>query len=529
MKKHTPKTKAKIRRDKVASAVATFRSGKQAAEETLREAIFADEERPVFQEEDDAPTQPPPLDEESLAAAPVSEDSDSPAADDTLGTYLNQMGAIPLLTREQELQLAQRLEIARRRYRHAALCNWNVIGRVIDTFERIQANQLPLDRTVDVMPGLGVTSKRIREKIPSHLPALRQLLQEAAADFRLPQHAKTSAVGNRQRWRRLRQAVVLAEELSPRTELLDAWTVELQQLSVQSRNHERHEPEETQAPTGPGTSLEQELRSLVLQVREEPAERTRWLRVLARRRSLYQRVRHQLAEANLRLVISIAKRYRGHGLAFADLIQEGNSGLMRAVDKFDHRLGFKFATYATWWVRQSVQRAVSDHSRTVRIPCHQTVVLREIERIRGEFTLEHGRGPCVEEIADRVGMSPENVRLLGVAGRAPVSLDEPLRDQEALTLQDFLGDTDAAEPEKSLDQHLLKNRLAEVMRALAPRDREVLELRFGLRDGRARTLEEVADLFGITRERVRQLEARGLKTLRQDGRRELLAAFADVA
>jgi RNA polymerase primary sigma factor len=335
---------------------------------------------------------------------------------------------------------------------------------------------------------------------------LRQLLQEAKAAFRsLPRgKAQAPATRNWGLWRRLRKAVVLAEELSPRTELLDRWTEEWQQQSVPARNE-------------------------MLQVWEEPAEPARWLRVLARRRTLYQQARHQLAEANLRLVISIAKRYRGHGLSFADLIQEGNSGLMRAVDKFDHRLGWKFATYATWWIRQAVQRAVSDHSRTVRIPCHQTSVLREIEQVRGELTLQYGREPSLEEIASRVGMSPENVHLLGIAGRVPLSLDEPLHDQEAVTLQDFLGDTDAAQTEAKVDQHLLRDRLAEVLRSLAPRDREVLELRFGLRDGRAHSLDEIAQVFGITRERVRQLEARGLKKLREDGRRELLAAFADVA
>jgi RNA polymerase primary sigma factor len=253
------------------------------------------------------------------------------------------------------------------------------------------------------------------------------------------------------------------------------------------------------------------------------------MRVVAQRRQVYQQARSELAEANLRLVISVAKRYRGRGLPFADLIQEGNSGLMRAVDKFDHRLGYKFGTYATWWIRQGVQRALSDTARTVRVPCHQVGLLGAIDRVRGELLSRQGHEPTPEQIAAVLKITAEEVKTLRVAGRQPVSLNETLEGDDQHTIQDFLRDAGDANPGKSADQHLLKERLAEVLSSLAPRDREVIELRFGLRDGRPRSLDEVAQVFGVTRERIRQIEARGLGKLRKSDRRERLAGFLEVA
>jgi RNA polymerase primary sigma factor len=249
--------------------------------------------------------------------------------------------------------------------------------------------------------------------------------------------------------------------------------------------------------------------------------------VLEKRRIGYQRARRELAEGNLRLVVSIAKRYRGRGLAFADLIQEGNRGLMRAVDKYEHRLGFKFGTYATWWIRQGITRALADHARTVRVPCHQIGMLAAIERVRGELTVQQGREPTVEEIAGALGVSAEDTRSLRIVGRHPVSLQEPLGGDGERALEDFLSDTDAGNPGKTVDRHLLRDRISEVLRSLTPREREVIELRFGLRDGQPRTLDEVARSYGITRERIRQIEARGLLKLRQPNRSTRLVEFAE--
>jgi RNA polymerase primary sigma factor len=328
---------------------------------------------------------------------------------------------------------------------------------------------------------------------------------------------------------RLRRAVRLAEELSPRLELLEAWTDDLQRQAAHANDLTRDTVSAAAGSHKRPALPPGELRTVVLQVLALPEELARLTRVQGRRRALFQEVRRQLAEANLRLVVSIAKRYRGRGLPFADLIQEGNSGLMRAVDKFDYRLGFKFGTYATWWIRQGVTRALQDLSRTVRVPSHQAGTLAAIEQVRGELTVRNGREPTFEEIAAILGITPEETRWLRTAGRPPVSLNEPLAQGQGDSLQDLLGAPERTDPDQTVDRNLLKNRIAEVLRELAPRDREVIELRFGLRDGQARTLDEVSQVFGITRERIRQIERRALERLRQPERRQRLAAFAEVA
>jgi RNA polymerase primary sigma factor len=263
------------------------------------------------------------------------------------------------------------------------------------------------------------------------------------------------------------------------------------------------------------------------EVRLEREELSRMVTVLEDRRRKYQKARRELAEGNLRLVVSIAKRYRSRGLPFSDLIQEGNRGLMRAVDKYEHRLGYKFGTYATWWIRQGITRALADHARTIRVPCHQVGTLAAVERVRGELSIQHGREPTVEEIATVLGVTAEETQSLRVVARHPVSLHEPLGGDGERALEDFLDDPDATNPGQQVDQHLLRERIAEVLRSLTPREREVIELRFGLRDGQPRTLEEVARAYGITRERIRQIEARGLLKLRQPLRSQRLAEFAE--
>jgi RNA polymerase primary sigma factor len=431
----------------------------------------------------------PDINEGPVPAVASPEGGEGQGAEPTLQLYLRQMGAIPLLSRDKELALARHLDTARRRYRHACLSSWAVLDRVVETFEQVEAGEQVLDRVVDLLPGLGLTSERIARRLRRHLPELRRL-QGTARDMGLN--------GQRKDLRRaLRRAVALAEELSPRIELVDRWARALR-------------PDDGPA-CDPRTTAE---------------ETAGLLRVLERRRVEYQRARRRLAEANLRLVVSIAKRYRGRGLPFADLIQEGNSGLLRAVDKYDYRLGFKFSTYATWWVRQGVTRALDDLSRTVRVPCHRVNLLEALERVRGELTVRQGYEVSVGEAAAVLGITAEEAESLHAAGRRPLSLDEPAGDEQKL--EDFVRDRSAENPGEAADRQLLKDRLAEVLRSLAPRDREVLELRFGLRDGHAHSLEEVAQEFGITRERVRQIESRGLDKLRQPGRRERLAPFADV-
>jgi RNA polymerase primary sigma factor len=456
--------------------------------------------------------------EEESASSAELEEEDTHAPDDALGLYLRQMGAIPLLSREQELALAERLERKRRRYRHAAMMNWRTLACIVDTFEQVRAGQLALDPTIDVVTTLGLSRERILQRMPHNLRTLRKLIDAADADFR--RLRSVSGVGyyriRREQWQRLRKAVRLAEELSPRIDLLDRWVDELRDLSRQMAQLERKKDAKTQ------------LRQLTLQVRSSAGDLAKLVRVLEHRRIEYQKARRELAEGNLRLVVSIAKRYRSRGLPFSDLIQEGNRGLMRAVDKYEHRLGYKFGTYATWWIRQGITRALADHARTIRVPCHQVGTLAAVERVRGELSIQQGREPTVEEIAAVIGVTPEETQSLRIVSRHPVSLHEPLGGDGERALEDFLDDPDAANPGQQVDQHLLRERIAEVLRSLTPREREVIELRFGLRDGQPRTLEEVARAYGITRERIRQIEARGLLKLRQPLRSRRLAEFAET-
>jgi RNA polymerase primary sigma factor len=461
---------------------------------------------------------------EEVAYAPTAYGDEHLSAEDALGLYLKQMGSIPMLSRAEETELAERLEHARRRYRRAALWSWHVLGRVVETFTRAQAGQVALDRVIDSVPSLGLNSEQIGARLPSHLAELRLLTNEAAEQLRQAEQAATAqgrGEARRAARRLLPAAIRLAEELSPRTELLTLWSEEVRrqaggQPALDALTAaEAEDLADFAEAAGPEALLPDDMHELAA-----------LLPALDRRRAAYQRARRELAEANLRLVVSIAKKYRGRGLPFADLIQEGNSGLMRAVDKFDYRLGFKFGTYATWWIRQGITRALSELSRTVRVPCHHLTTLRQIERVSRELTEELGREPALEEIAAALKITPEQTWTLRAAGRQPVSLDEPRGEDQGQGLEGFLRAEEDVAGEDA-DRATLKARLDEVLSTLAPRDREVLELRFGLRDGQPRSLEEIAREFGLTRERIRQIESRGLVKLREPGRRGLLAEFVE--
>jgi RNA polymerase primary sigma factor len=498
-----------------------------------REASWEEPETDLETAESEADEEADELRGEEAAAATEAEGEDTAAPDDALGLYLRQMGAIPLLSRDQELALAERLEMRRRRYRHAAMSNWRTLALVVDTFERVQAGQLALDPTIDVVTTLGLSRERILARMPHNLPTLRHLIDAADTDFHNLLRATSGPARVRLRrelWRRLRKAVRLAEEMSPRIDLLDRWTDELRVLSRQMTDlsREAEAGDRSAADRERRNKVVKQLRDLMHETRSTPEDLANLVHVLERRRVLYQKARRELAEGNLRLVVSIAKRYRSRGLPFSDLIQEGNRGLMRAVDKYEHRLGYKFGTYATWWIRQGITRALADHARTIRVPCHQVGTLAAVERVRGELSVQQGREPTVEEIAAVLGVTPEETQSLRTVARHPVSLHEPLGGDGERALEDFLDDPDATNPGQAVDQHLLRERIAEVLRSLTPREREVIELRFGLRDGQPKTLEEVARAYGITRERIRQIEARGLLKLRQPLRSQRLAEFAEA-
>ncbi|MFM8273505.1 MAG: RNA polymerase sigma factor RpoD/SigA [Gemmata sp.] len=508
-------------------------NGRPAADRLLHDEAAEPDERDELEDEgedegedDDTALEPDAAGDE----APASEDEYAGGPDDALGLYLRQMGSIPLLTRDKELALAKKLEHHRNRFRAAALLCPRPLTRVLEKFEQIAAGLTPIDPNIDAYSSadLRLTRAQIVARLGTDLPTLRVLLEQDARVFAAG--VRDEYRGGRLAWRRdrvlrLAKCRKLASELSPRTELLERWTDELSDLADELK----HLAIAHAAAVSPADRIRQGklLRDAECRASMTADELNALVRVLRKRRLAYQAVRKELAEANLRLVVSIAKNYRNRGLPFGDLIQEGNRGLMRAVDKYEWRLEFKFGTYATWWVRQGITRALHDNARTVRVPCHQISLLSKTEKLRGELTVAIGREPTSEELAEALGVKAEDVRSLRIVGRHPVSLNDAVGGEGERALEDFLSD--GAEPNagEQFDANLLKERIIEVLRSLAPRERDVIEMRFGLRDGTPRTLDEVARQYGITRERIRQIEARGLLKLRQPTRSCRLEEFAD--
>jgi RNA polymerase primary sigma factor len=450
--------------------------------------------------------------------------------DDALGLYLRQMGAIPLLNRANEIEVAQRLERARNRFRTAALRCAAIVRRALTMFQRIHAGQLALDPNIDVISTAGLKREQILARLPQHIVTLRRLLKQEDEDFArslLIDNRDEARASKRRRVTRLKKMARLMGELSPRTEVVERWVDEFERKGrALIAAAEAHDLLGVRTIAGRVTR-DRVLHDWVLAAHISVEDYPRRHRLLRRLQVVFQNVRRELAEANLRLVVSIAKKYRNRGLPFADLIQEGNRGLMRAVDKYEHKMNFKFGTYATWWIRQGITRALADNARTVRVPCHQIATLSAIERVRGEMTAASGREPTVEEISRCLGVKTDDTRALRAVGRHPVSLHEPVGGEGERALEDFLSDHATLNPGQHVDRHLLRERIAEVLRSLAPREREVIELRFGLRDGHPRTLDEVAKVYGITRERIRQIEARGLIKLRQPIRSQRLQEFKE--
>ncbi len=459
--------------------------------------------------------------------------------DDPVRTYLTQMGTIPLLSRDEEIRLAKKIETTRMIFRRRCLESDYVLTHAVDLLREVAAGTLPFDRTMRISTAESNAKDRIIKRIPYNLETIDKLLAANRADWDALQAldpAQQRAAADEVRARiatRRRRMAALCEELSLRTGRIIPLFRKLRSIAKKmadlegllrsaERQPRKHDPEDVAVRKEELAGL----RSLVL---EEPQDLLRRVRDIGTVFWEYEQAKRDLSGGNLRLVVSIAKKYRNRGLSFLDVIQEGNTGLMRAVDKYEYKRGYKFSTYATWWIRQAITRAVADHARTIRIPVHMIETMTKLRAVQKRLLQEMGREPTVEELAERVGLSPAETRRVMRIGRHPVSLDRPVGESEDTSFGEFLEDQRAAPPSTVATSDMLKNRIDQVLKSLTYREREIIKLRYGIGDGYTYTLEEVGRIFKVTRERVRQVEAKAIKKLQHPVRASKLFGFLDGA
>jgi RNA polymerase primary sigma factor len=457
------------------------------------------------------------------------------STDDPVRMYLMQMGQIPLLSRTQEVNAAQEIDDARTRYRQGMLATDFVLVGAVRILQRVRNGELRLDRTVEVSVTNTTEKKRIMRRMGPNLTTLQNMLLRNRHDFRVAIDKRKPLHERRAAWtslvRRRNRAVRLIEELDLRTNRLQPLYDKLCEFSQRMSvlREELAAAQDGQTPSGRSANeARDELRFLMRATLENPATLRRRLQKTAAHRRSYDAAKRRLSAGNLRLVVSIAKKYRNRGLSFLDLIQEGNTGLMRAVDKFEHARGFKFSTYATWWIRQAITRAIADQSRTIRVPVHMIDTMSRVRNASRQLVQELGREPTPEETATRIGLTVEETRCIIKMARQPLSLDQPVSEHDDSYFGEFLEDHRKDDPLLDANREALKQRIEEAMQGLNYREREILRMRYGLIDGYAYTLEEVGKIFSVTRERVRQIESKAMRKLQQPFRSRRLASFVDA-
>ena len=452
-------------------------------------------------------------------------------SDDPIRMYLSQMAVIPLLGREEEISLAKRIEIARKRYRRGVLTSNYALMATFETLKRVYAGELPFDRTIKVSLTENLTKEQIQARMPHNFKTMEHLLKENARDFKLLISKKTDEIEKKLARKRFlsRRAklVVLVEELSLRSRRISPMIKQLRNYSDRMNLiRSQLKDEGPDAPTEVERKhLRSELARLVTLCQESPASLEKRVGDCEKFFSEFENAKRQLSSCNLRLVVSIAKKYRNRGMSFLDLIQEGNTGLMRAVDKYEYRRGFKFSTYATWWIRQAITRAIADQARTIRIPVHMIDVLSRLRNIQKALHQETRRPPTMEEIAVRAQMDVDEVRRVLDIGRHPVSLDRPVGEGDDCSFGEFIEDSQTDNPVRAATNCILRDKIDGLLKTLTYREREIIRLRYGLGDGYTYTLEEVGRIFKVTRERVRQIEAKAVRKLQNPVRSQQLEGF----
>jgi RNA polymerase primary sigma factor len=469
----------------------------------------------------------------------ITGDGSAKRIDDPVRMYLTQMGTIPLLTRDEEIRLAKKIETTRMIFRRRTLeCDY-VVSMAVDTLEQVDAGELPFDRTMRISTAESNAKEKIAKRIPYNLKTIKQLLERNRQDWEELEIAKKSRdheaaaeIAFRMAARR-RKIATLSEELCLRTSRIIPLHRKLRAVNKKMQDilgdlkradkfPQRYDPDDLMA-------MKEELAGLRTLVLEEPDDLAGRVKRLDTVFWEYEQAKRDLSAGNLRLVVSIAKKYRNRGLSFLDIIQEGNTGLMRAVDKYEYKRGYKFSTYATWWIRQAITRAIADHARTIRIPVHMIETMSKLRNIQKLLLQKLGHEPTIEELAEAASMNVQETRRVMKISRHPISLDRPVGESEDSYFGDFIEDERQDAPSNVAANDMLKNRIEGVLKTLTYREREIIKLRYGIGDGYTYTLEEVGRIFKVTRERVRQVEAKALRKLQHPVRSRKLAPFLDGA